>query len=63
MRKFEYKRVTVEQGHLLEEEFNKLGQEGWELVNVDVGKLSYFAIFKREIVKSFLDEAGSLLES
>ncbi len=50
MQKWEYKTLWLKlwetKGH--EEQLNKLGNDGWELVNIAVHKSKYCAFFKRQ---------------
>lgn len=47
MKKFEYKEVDKEAGSFWRDDFDRLGDEGWELVGFD-GELAWF---KREMVE------------
>ena len=48
MKKFEYKKVDIGNFDSIDEGMlNKYGEEGWELIHIDVEKKVY--LFKREI--------------
>jgi hypothetical protein len=54
MKKFEYKTIIMKVKKTKDEELNKLGQEGWECVNVYTPNLAgssidAYYLFKREI--------------
>jgi|CXWL01.1.fsa_nt_gi hypothetical protein len=52
--KWEYKVVFTYDYRHVENEFNKLGLEGWELVSVRVGKYvdDTLIVFKRRLIES-----------
>ena len=52
MKKYEYLARPL----LSQDDLNKLGQDGWELVCVN----GTMYIFKREIVESILDKSGKV---
>ena len=53
MKKWEYKAIDMRTVVLLTKELNDLGEQGWELVNLAIGKGGhYHYIFKRELLES-----------
>jgi hypothetical protein len=51
MVRWEYKARNLNKvpGMAIENDFNKLGQEGWEFVAITGEKKDHYAIFKREL--------------